>query len=85
MGQVVSKIGILINEKLIMYLTFIPLLSFPLVWWCIFVAGKENLSVETWKERTTTPVAAKFRDRRHHRGPTQFLPGIKNVVTRLLG
>ena len=85
MGQVVNKIGILINEKFIMYSIFWPLLSFPLVCWCIFVAGKENLSVETWKERTTTPVAAKFRDTRHHREPTHFLSGMKNVVRRLLG
>ena len=85
MGQVVNKIGILIYEKLIMYFIFLPLLGFPLVWWCIFVASKEKLSVETCKERTTTPVAAKFRDRRHHREPTHFLSGMKNVVRRLLG
>ena len=85
MGQVVNKIGILIYEKLIMYFIFLPLLGFPLVWWCIFVASKEKLSVETCKERTTTPVVAKFRDRRRHRGPTHFLSGMKNVVRRLLG
>ena len=50
-----------------------------------FVAGKQNLSVKTWKGRTTSPVAAKFRDRRSHREPTHVLSGMKNVVRRLLG
>ena len=34
---------------------------YPLVWWCIFVAGKENQSVEICKERITALVAVKFR------------------------
>ena len=50
-----------------------------------FVAGKQNLSVETWKGRTTSPVAAKFRDRRRHREPTHVLSGMKNVVRSFLG
>ena len=85
MGQDVNKIRIPINEFFIMYFIFLSLWSFPLVWWCIFVAGKENLIVENWKERTTTPVAAKFWDKRRHRETTHFLSGMKNVVRRLLG